>query len=214
MLSKADPLAKAYNGGRKKSSPLLPLAAFNPCVDIGVEICILAGGLGSRLGGGKPRVRLGRRTLLGHVRANAAPLGLPVRVVKEDLVPRCGPLGGIYSGLRTSHRRGVLFLACDMPFVSPALLRRMIGRFDGENALVTVARGRPGFPLILPRSLLATVEGLIARRNFSLRALASASCARVVRVSAPAVFNVNTPEDLIYAKKRLVSAQEQLVKRR
>jgi molybdenum cofactor guanylyltransferase len=195
------------------SSPLLPPAFFNPRMDRDLEICILAGGVGSRLGGGKPAVRLGRRTLLGHVRANAAAAGLPVRVLKTDLVPRCGPLGGIYSGLKTSRQRAVLFLACDMPFVSPPVLRRIIKQFDGTNALVTIARGKPGFPLVLPAALLATVERLIARRHLSIRGLASSTRARFVRASAAALFNVNTPEDLVHAKRRLVSAQEQLVKR-
>jgi molybdenum cofactor guanylyltransferase len=183
-------------------------------VDPGIEICILAGGLSSRMGRDKAALRLGSRTLLGHARANAAALGLPVRVLKKDLVSRCGPLGGIYSALTTSHRRGVLFLACDMPFVSPAILRRLIAKFDGKTAVVAVARGRPGFPLILPRSMLGRVQRLIARRNLSLRNLAVASSARLVRVPARAAFNVNTPEDLICAKKRLTSAQEQLVKKR
>jgi len=195
------------------SSPLLLPAIFNPGMDTGLEICILAGGLGSRLGADKPRARLGPRTLMGHVRANAAALGLPVRVVKKDLVPRCGPLGGIYSGLETSRRRGVIFLACDMPFVSPAVLRRILGKFDGERALITVGKGGPGFPLVLPRSLLGTVERLIAGGNLSIRGLATASRAHTVRVPPGALFNVNTPADLAEAKKRLTSAQEQLVKR-
>jgi molybdenum cofactor guanylyltransferase len=196
------------------SSPLLPVATFNPSVDSALEICILAGGLAARMGVDKASVRLGRRTLLGHVRANAAPLGLPARVIKKDLLPRCGPLGGIYSALTTSQAGAVLFMACDMPFVSPALLRRLIDKFDGQNAVVATAMGQPGFPLILPRSLLTTVERLIAQRKFSLRGLATASCARLVPVAPRAVFNINTPEDLIDAKKRRVAAQEQLVKKR
>jgi molybdenum cofactor guanylyltransferase len=190
------------------------MRTFNPPVDTRVEICILAGGLSSRMGRDKAALRLGGRTLLGHVRANAAALGLPVRVLRKDLVPPCGPLGGIYSALATSPRPAVLFLACDMPFVGPAILRRLIAKFDGERAVVAVAGGRPGFPLIVPQSVLACVERLIARRSFSVRDLAEASSARRVRVPAHAALNVNTPEELIGAKKRLAPAQEQLVKRR
>ena len=178
-----------------------------------MEICILTGGLSSRMGRDKARLRLGSRTLLGHVRANAAALGLPLRVLRKDLVPRCGPLGGIYSGLTTSRQRAVLFLACDMPFVSPVILQRLIDKFDGKP-LVTTARGRPGFPLILPQSMTAHVERLMARRRFSIHSLAASSAARRVRIPASAAFNINTPDDLIYAKTRLISAQEQLVKRR
>src|SRR5213593_339204 len=97
-----------------------------------VEICILAGGLSTRMGRDKARVRLGGRTLLGHVRANAMQSGLPVRVLRKDLIARCGPLGGIYSALRTTRRAAVLFLACDMPFVSAALLRSLVQKFNGK----------------------------------------------------------------------------------
>ena len=69
------------------------------------------------MGRDKSRLKLGRRTMLGHIRAEAKTLGLPVRVIRRDLVPRCGPLGGIFTALKTTSADGVLFLACDMPFI-------------------------------------------------------------------------------------------------
>lgn len=94
-----------------------------------VEICILAGGLSSRMGRDKSRVRLGRRTMLGHVRATAAQLHLPVRVLRRDAVPRCGPLGGIYTALSRSRADAILFLACDMPFITHDFLNQMLKTF-------------------------------------------------------------------------------------
>src|SRR6266566_1093085 len=87
-----------------------------------VEICILAGGLSRRMGRDKSRLRLGRRTMLGHIRGEARKLGFPVRVIRRDAVPRCGPLGGVYTALKTTRAHAVVFLACDMPFVSADLI--------------------------------------------------------------------------------------------
>ena len=52
-----------------------------------VEISILAGGLSSRIGRNKALLRLGRRTLLEHVRTSARDSGWPHRVIRRDLVP-------------------------------------------------------------------------------------------------------------------------------
>jgi molybdopterin-guanine dinucleotide biosynthesis protein A len=166
------------------------------------------------MGQDKCRLRLGRRTLLGHVRTNASQLGLPLRVLRKDLVPRCGPLGGIYSALKTTRHSAVLFLACDMPFTSSSVLQSFVRKFDGQRPLFAAAGHGPGFPLVLPVSLLPAVEQLIAQNAFSLHRLAEVCRARLVRVSARALFNINTPADLIFAKNRLIPAQEQLVKKR
>src|SRR5215213_7030364 len=91
-----------------------------------LEICILAGGLSSRMGRDKSKLRLGGKTLLSHVRKTAGTLDLPVRVVRRDLVPRCGPMGGIYTALKTTSAEAVLFLACDMPQISSALLKKLL----------------------------------------------------------------------------------------
>src|SRR6266568_4948322 len=115
-----------------------------------VEICILAGGLSERMGRDKSRLRLGRRTMLGHIRRVARELGLPVRLIRRDAVPRCGPLGGIYTALKTIRAEAVMFLACDMPFVTAALLRAVRRGFGArDDAMFVRSGGRVGFPFAL-----------------------------------------------------------------
>ena len=167
-----------------------------------VEVCILAGGLSTRMGCAKARLRLGNGTLLGCVRRNASALGLPVRVLRKDLVHRCGPLGGLYSALKTTNAFAVLFLPCDMPFISTASLRRCLAVFDGERPVFAVTRGQFGFPIILPVALLPLVKGQIEAGRFALHQLARASAARRVRLPARDLFNINTPDDLAKARKR------------
>jgi len=190
-----------------------------------LEIAILAGGLSSRMGRTKSRLRLGSRTLAGHVRHNAAELKLPVRVIRKDLVPKCGPLGGVYSALKTTRAEAVLFLPCDTPFLSGALLRRFVAEFEGARALFGITQGKPGFPIILPRSLLPIVEQQIEAGAFALHDLARVTEAHLVPVPPDELFNINTPADLAEArtrysstqkrhKKSRIPRQERLVKRR
>ena len=167
------------------------------------EICLLAGGLSSRMGRDKARLRLGRRTLLGHVRAVARALALPVRVIRRDLVPRCGPLGGIYTALKTSEAEAVLFLACDMPFVSPTLLQTLLDNAGRAKAVFTREAGRAGFPFLLRHTALAVVEQQLAAKEFSLQSLAKKLRARTLRPPKGALelFNINTPEDWREARR-------------
>jgi molybdenum cofactor guanylyltransferase len=119
--------------------PELPLAA------------ILAGGRSRRFGAPKALAELEGRPLLQWVREAVAEVipdpvlitndaeafrafGLPTR---GDAVPGAGPLGGIHSALQWAAelgRPGALCVACDTPFLAPALLRRLIDRFTGSDA--------------------------------------------------------------------------------
>lgn len=175
--------------------------AFAAC-----EVCILAGGLSSRMGRDKARLWLGRRTLLGQVRALAGELGLPVRVIRRDLVPRCGPLGGIYTALKTTRAVAVLFLSCDMPFVSAGLVQRLLARRAARPAATFVETADiVGFPFLLPRAALRGVEAQMTAQRFSLQALAAALRARRLKLGsaqAAQLFNVNTPEDFAEARLR------------
>ncbi len=151
------------------------------------------------MGRDKTALRLGARSLLGHIRAGAVKLGLPMRVIRRDLVPRCGPLGGIYTALKTSQGKAELFLACDMPFVSVGLMKSLLRVWKSDQRAVFMASQRVvGFPLLVPVEALALVERRIAKRQFSLQGLAEALGARIVQ-SLPdpdwELFNVNTPDD-------------------
>ncbi|MBI3880353.1 MAG: molybdenum cofactor guanylyltransferase [Verrucomicrobia bacterium] len=171
-----------------------------------VEVVILAGGLSTRMGRDKARVRLGPRTLLGHARAAARGLGLPVRVLRRDLVKRCGPLGGLLTALATTRHDAVLFLSCDLPFLTAESLREPIRRRRATDEAVFYrdADGVVCFPFLLTRAALAAVRAQVERREFSLQRLARALRPRLLAVPrrrAGEWFNVNTPGELAKARR-------------
>jgi molybdopterin-guanine dinucleotide biosynthesis protein A len=169
------------------------------------EICILTGGLSSRMGRDKSRLRLSGRTMLAHIRATAKSSGLPHRLVRRDLVARCGPLGGLYTALVTSRADATLFLSCDMPFVSAGLLGMLVrkARHD-ESSLFVESIGRAGFPFLLFRRVaLPVLEGQLEKRELSLQRLAQVLRSQIIRPTASQLrelLNVNTPEDLRKAR--------------
>jgi molybdopterin-guanine dinucleotide biosynthesis protein A len=182
---------------------------------LNVEICILAGGLSERMGRDKARVRLGRRTMLGTVRKAAESAGLPVRVIRRDCVPRCGPLGGIYTGLKTARADVVLFLACDMPFVSTELVRWIVDKCARSGKAVFVRSGDDvGFPLVMQATQSETVAAQIKKNELSLKYLAKVARAKVIRPPRrwlAQLRNINTPADLQQAclsKSRALSKME------
>lgn len=147
----------------------------------------------------KARMRLGRWTLLGHSGNLAREMGMHPRVIRRDLVQRCGPLGGIYTALRTSRAEAELFLACDMPFVPVELLRRLLQQAESSRRAVFVAhRDVSGFPCVIPISALVVVEEQIRQQQWSLQALADVLEARKLVISerrSRQLFNVNSPRD-------------------
>ena len=168
-------------------------------------ICVLAGGLSTRMGRNKGRLRLGQRTMLGEIRVVATTLGLPVRVIRRDLVPRCGPIGGIYTAQKTSRFEAELFLACDMPFVSAEWLAALLAVFRQKpRPLFTAVNRVAGFPLLLPQAALPVVEAQMLKRTFSLQELARALRARLIRpprARRAEFFNVNFPADWQTARR-------------
>ena len=171
-----------------------------------IEVCILAGGLSSRLGQDKAHLRFGRRTMLSIIRSTALNLGYPMRVIRRDVVTRCGPLGGILTALQMTRADAVLFLACDMPLVTTDLLRRVIKMSgDGFHPALVRQHERVGFPFILPRAAVAVVQSRIARKEFSVHALASVIKARILQVPARnrELFNVNTLADAAVVRELL-----------
>src|SRR5665213_164285 len=155
------------------------------------EICILAGGLSTRMGRNEARLRLRGKTLLRHIHETARSTSWPVRIIRRDLVPRCGPLGGIYTALKTSKAGRVLFLACDMPFVSVDLLEWLIT--SPAPKVFATSDGKAGFPFLLARDALPIVEKQLAIPQYSVQALAEACHAALLQTPSSFLFNINTP---------------------
>jgi molybdopterin-guanine dinucleotide biosynthesis protein A len=169
------------------------------------EICILAGGLSRRMGRDKTRLLLGKRTMLQCIKATARKTGNPVRVISKDLLPRIGPLGGVYTALKTTRYDRVLFLACDMPFVQVALLNRFLDKAIAKpDAIFMECNSRPGFPFLLSREALAVVTKQVEDNDTSLHELARRLKAKRLR-PLPSMENqlrnVNTPSEWEIARK-------------
>jgi molybdopterin-guanine dinucleotide biosynthesis protein A len=167
------------------------------------------------MGRDKARLVLDRKSFVSRIRSTASEIGVPVRIIRKDLVERCGPLGGIYTGITTTKAEAVLFLACDMPFVTPPFLEKLIHRFETSAktsaALFTNETDRPGFPFILSTATIGTIERQIESKVFSLHALAKALKAKVYRATAretAGLFNINTPEEFAEAARRLTASAD------
>jgi molybdopterin-guanine dinucleotide biosynthesis protein A len=150
------------------------------------------------MGRDKARLRVDGRSLLQRSGDAARALGIPVRVLRRDQVPRCGPIGGICTALQRSSSEVVLFLSCDMPSVRPDLLRRLLARLTSRRDAVFVeSEGWVGFPFAIRDRARETVWRLHREGRFSLQSVAEqlqAARLRVGRTCRDQLLNVNTPE--------------------
>jgi len=184
-------------------------------------VAILAGGEGSRIGGGKPLLELGGRTLmeLAFNRATGWSEHAVIAVRSADqigsLEAPCitdvegieGPLAGLASSLQWARRQGaaaLLSLACDMPFLPDDLPSRLVHAIGGRNAAVASSGGHLHPVCTLWRSeALDDLADYCASGRKSLKGFAEhvgyTSVEWPVRPYDP-FFNINRPKDLAFAR--------------
>lgn len=121
-----------------------------------IEDCtaiILAGGYSQRMGQDKASLLLGERTLLERV-AEAMQQLFPYVIVSvrqprpEINLPQvcdepgvAGPLAGVIAALAKVKTPWTFIVACDMPFVTPALVELLARSRSGYQAVVPVVQG-------------------------------------------------------------------------
>lgn len=183
-------------------------------------LAILAGGRGERLGGvAKGLLRLGGKTLieaqlaLGRdfagtliVSDDPAPYeGFGARIV-PDLVKGRGAPGGLHAALSQARDEWVLLVACDMPFLTPAVLDRLLAERGGEVDVVAFeAEGAlQPLPSLWRQGLSADVREALGEapslrrlcERYRLVRLPEAALARVDPTKR-ALLSVNRPEELL-----------------
>jgi molybdopterin-guanine dinucleotide biosynthesis protein A len=180
-----------------------------------VTVAVLAGGLGSRIGGHKAIVELGGRPLISYPLQTAQDAGLAAVVVAKSTthLPPLGvpiilepaapthPLLGVITALQKLP--AVIALPCDMPFVAPADLQAL-ATMDAEVALLPP--GQP-FPALYRHSQLAMLReaiqaGASVRSTQAQSSLAPESTAPRDPASQ---LTINTPADLAAAAALLRS---------
>lgn len=141
-------------------------------------------------------------------------LGLETR---PDLRPGLGALGGIYTAVAWAHEegyRGALISACDMPFLSPPLLKRLISGASTDEVVAPESASRRGLePLcaFYGAGCRSAIESALAREerqviSFYADVIVRTIPRRVVEsLGDPALLflNVNTPEDREQAEAAL-----------
>ena len=171
------------------------------------EAVILAGGKSSRMGKDKCSINLGGGTLLSHVDKALMSVGFDPHVLVDDLQPGLGPIGGVATALKKSDSFCIMFFGCDMPFLSAELLNDFFkAAMQVESAIFTKHSKGLGFPFLIYRKNLLKVQEQIDKGEFSLQRLARSLSARSwvpSRRFESKLFNINSPEDLIEAKRRI-----------
>lgn len=202
-----------------------------------IEDCtaiILAGGDSQRMGRDKANLLLGEQTLLQHViaamqqifphiivsvRQPRPEIELPQvcdEQANEGMPVGAGPLAGLAAGLGHITTPWAFVVACDMPFVEPAMVELLAKYRPEYQAVVPVVQGHPQ-PLVAfyAGSCLDTIRGTIRAHlagggKNSLRAALEQLQVRYVDETEllkadPAMrsfFDLDTPQDVAIAMRR------------
>jgi molybdopterin-guanine dinucleotide biosynthesis protein A len=172
---------------------------------------ILAGGQATRFGGrDKSALLVDGRAILDHQIAALAPAVDDVLIVGgaratiHDIVPGCGPLGGLHAALTAARGDAVLLVACDMPYLSTPFAAYLLS-LAAEADIVVPQSERGYHPLcaVYTRACLEPAAARLADRRLKMRELVGSMRTRVVPVDEIRQFgdpdrllaNVNTPAD-------------------
>lgn len=185
----------------------------------------MAGGKSSRMGENKAFVLLQGRPLIEHILARVAQVpGVDETILitnqpeqyahlhlpaYPDLIPNKGALGGVLTALHYSRSDAVLVVACDMPFIDPALLQYMASLRAEPSGPYDVIAPRVGdLPqgtlAIYAKTCIPTIRQRIAEGRLKLfgfydlvkvRYLDEAETQRI-DPQGLSFLNINTPDEL------------------
>jgi molybdenum cofactor guanylyltransferase len=191
---------------------------------------ILAGGRSSRMGLPKAGLPFGSETLLQRVHRSLESVVSPTVIAlgrdqdrpdipgarfTHDEFPAGGPLAGLLSGLEWLSSRGIdagFVASCDMPFLSPTVIREIARQWRNADVAAVRLDGRwQPMAAIYATSLVPIIRQRLAAGDSSLQGLIEAS--RHYEIDAASVFaadpdrlafvNVNTPDQYSAALEAL-----------
>jgi len=190
---------------------------------------ILAGGKSRRMGEDKRFLLVGEATLLDRtvsvmgklfpevlivIAQDSLPLTVAGCRVYRDLIPDCGSLGGLYTGLAQATKERIFVAACDMPFLNPDMIRWFVSRDpDADIVMAQLPDGMQPLHAVYGKRALPVLERMATSHELKIRSIASDPSLHVTAVlpaewgkldpHARSFQNVNTPADLEAARAAL-----------
>jgi molybdopterin-guanine dinucleotide biosynthesis protein A len=177
---------------------------------------ILAGGRARRMDGvNKGTLVIGRTAIIDRQLETLREVAVDIFVVGRsdgnwtsrglrvipDEIPNAGPLGGIYTAIVRSPYERTLVVACDMPFLSSALLRELVAVKDADLVIPRHAGRYEPLCAIYSRGCADDIRDRLARGMNEASTLPTGLRVTAIDVDNERFFvNVNTPHDYERAK--------------
>ncbi|MCP9611920.1 molybdenum cofactor guanylyltransferase [Coprobacter tertius] len=170
---------------------------------------VLAGGKSSRFGSNKALATLQGKTFLHKAFTLIQPFCYEVYVsgngewydiskypIIPDIIPGMGPLGGIWSVMQQVNAKYLLVHTCDMPLMTPWMIRRLIEEGGGYEAVFW--KQEDGkiqlFPSLFSIDFFPVINRMISQHEFSLNKLLPAYGVKMLEAKdteCKSFFNMN-----------------------
>lgn len=132
----------------------------------------------------------------------------------EDIIPECGPLSGIHAALTNTTTHLNLIIGVDTPFLAPALLSYVVKKAIASGSMITTPEiNNHTQPLcsVYSRDFLPIVEQALKSGMYKVATLFPPEKTLVIQepelrqfaFTADMFDNLNTPDDLARARRRL-----------
>ncbi len=191
-----------------------------------LSLAVLAGGKSTRMGSDKARMPFLGHPLIERVIDRVSVLSKDIYVITDqtedfhflglplikDILPGCGPLGGLFTALSSAAEDLVAVVGCDMPFVNPAILHYasdVLSREAFDAALPSTPKGLEPLHAVYRKSRcleslhsdLKAGERKMSRwlQGMRVRYLSREVC-RAFDPEGLAFWNVNSPEEFTRAE--------------
>lgn len=132
--------------------------------------------------------------------------------VVTDLVPGCAAVGGLYTGLSCSRYPRVFIVACDMPFLNPAVIELFSQKVDAADMILAeLVNGLQPLHGLYSKTCLPFLKEMIDARDLRLQNITDKRGLTVHRITESEIknldpqclsfLNLNSPADVELAKK-------------
>lgn len=175
-----------------------------------LSVAILAGGKSSRFGESKATAYFDNQTLIdnsvmigGLISTNILIIKRPQQQFEQhpiptygDIIPDCGPLGGIYTALENIKTPWLAVLPCDMPFLTPEIYEIIFSYRKEDIPIVAVSEnGIESLVSIWPKSISTELRKSLIKKEFTTNKILEKFNA--IQVSMPENFADYQPEFFI-----------------